>query len=127
MCISHEPGTFGPRKVTVVGRRGLQVAVVKVVGDRGRGGKSLTLANTKFRGMDAIYLAIVLCDVPSLVIDNVEMPAALVGPTTHLSGVSGVLHGTVVVKSLRGWLTFRHEPTDCGRLCPADASRAPRQ
>jgi len=125
-CIVRAEDLARAKRVSLEGRRGLQVAVVKVVGNHRRGDKVLTLANVEFKGMDAIFVAIVLCDVPSLVIDDVEVPAALVGPSAHLSGASGVLHGTVVARSLRGRLTFRHEPTDCGRLRPAKASRAPR-
>eukprot|EP00168_Porphyra_purpurea_P009659 TRINITY_DN236_c0_g2_i1.p1 TRINITY_DN236_c0_g2~~TRINITY_DN236_c0_g2_i1.p1 ORF type:complete len:309 (+),score=108.71 TRINITY_DN236_c0_g2_i1:377-1303(+) len=119
-CIVRADDLARASRVALVGRRGLQVAVVKVVGGRG-----LTLADVKFSGMDAIYVAIILCNVSSLVIDGVDVPAAIIGPDTHLSGASGTVHGTVVAHSLRGGVTFRHEPTDCGRLRPA-ASPAPR-
>jgi len=99
--------------VSIVGRREGQIVLVKVVG-RGRDGGAVTLSNFGFAGFVPETTVVALCDVHKVVIDNVGVPAAVFAPETDLSGPAGHILGTVIVRSSRGGVEFRHAPFGCG-------------
>ncbi|OSX72208.1 hypothetical protein BU14_0457s0001 [Porphyra umbilicalis] len=100
--------------VSIVGRRGRQIVLVKVVGRDHDDGRAVTLTNFGFAGFVPETTVVALCDVRAVVIDNVGVPAAVIAPKTDLSGPAGHILGTVIVRSSKGGVEFRHAPFGCG-------------
>lgn len=110
--------------VEVVGRGApSQRVVILVDGSRGMVGggiggigsdsRSVALAHKGFFGFLPSTTVLSFCGVPTLAIDNVGVPAAVLAPRTHLRSTYGHIEGTVIVASVRGGVEFRHAPLHC--------------
>lgn len=96
--------------ILVDGSRGTAGGAIGGVGSDSR---SVTLAHKGFFGFLPTTTVMSFCGVPTLAIDNVGVPAAVLGPRTHLRSTYGHIEGTVIVASARGGVEFRHAPLSC--------------
>jgi len=111
ICAVRVRALHHAKRVAIVGRSEHQVVTIQAVSD---GAKTLTLTNVGFHGFVPSRTVLAMCGrVDSLVIDNVGLPTALSAPETDLSGPAGHVRGTVVVRSVRGGVEFRHDPFEC--------------
>jgi len=111
VCAVHVRVLRNAKRVAIVGRSEHQVVIIQAVSD---GATTLALSNVGFHGFVPSRTVLAVCGrVGSLIIDNVGLPAALSAPETDLSGPAGHVLGTVIVRSVRGGVEFRHDPFDC--------------
>ncbi|GAB0492289.1 hypothetical protein MMPV_003551 [Pyropia vietnamensis] len=96
--------------ILVVGSRGMAGGAIGGIGSDSR---SVSLAHKGFFGFLPSTTVMSFCGVPTLTIDNVGVPAAVLAPRTHLRSTYGHIEGTVIVASARGGVEFRHAPLNC--------------
>ncbi|GAB0492287.1 hypothetical protein MMPV_003549 [Pyropia vietnamensis] len=84
--------------------------------NRGRGrGANVTLTNMGFDGFVPTSTLFSMCDVPTLTVQDVGLPAAVFAPDTSFRGSSGHVNGTVAVADVEGGVEFQLAPIDCPR------------
>lgn len=96
--------------ILVDGSRGVAGGAIGGVGSDSR---AVALAHKGFFGFLPTTTVLAFCGVPTLAIDNVGVPAAVLAPRTHLRSTYGHIEGTVIVASARGGVEFRHAPLQC--------------
>jgi len=101
-------------RVAITGRSAEQEVVLKVFGGHHWSTKTLTLTNVAFHGFVSERTVLSACDrVHMVVIKDVGLSSAVSAPHTDLVGPSGHIRGTVIVRSVRGGMEFRHAPVAC--------------
>jgi len=83
------------------------------IGGVGDDAAGVVLSAKGFFGFLPTTTVVNFCGVPTLNIDNVGLPAAIVAPHTHLESTYGHVEGTVIVASAQGGVEFRHAPFAC--------------
>lgn len=81
---------------------------------RGRAA-DVTLTNMGFDGFVPSFTLLSMCDVPTLTVQDVGLPAAVLAPDTRFRGSSGHVNGTVVVADVASGVEFQLSPIDCPR------------
>lgn len=100
------------KRVKITGRRRGQRVTIQVQGGDNNS-KELALRDTDLYGFEPENTLLALCNVPTLVVDGVRIPAAVFAPRTAVIGKAGQIRGTAVLKSFAGKLAFRSAPYEC--------------
>lgn len=102
-------------KIAVHGRRDGRGGNGGGGGGSGRCATNVTLTNMGFDGFVPTSTLFSMCDVPTLTVQDVGLPAAVFAPDTRFRGSSGHVNGTVVVADVKSGVEFQLAPIDCPR------------
>lgn len=101
--------------VTVAGR--WSAGTVVAINVEGSGGNpaaaAVRLFGCEFFGFTPATTVLNFCGVARLTVDNVGVPAAVLGPAVALDGPSGHVQGSVVAAAVNTGIEFRNAPFAC--------------